>query len=214
MTFIWSKKEVLNYLRELDSFDKNTGDIECKITLLSEYVSSIIKWSKIHNIVSRKSAENDLWDAVIDSITGASFLSLNGSVYDAGSGGGFPGFVLAIMYPKLIFSLVESNRKKCSFLLSSKTQLQIKNINVINSRIELLSDLPCIITKAAFSPAHVQILAKVLQRGGVLSLWTTPKDSQDFQTVLTKAGLEFAEAHPYVLPGAKERVILTMLKRE
>lgn len=55
---------------------------------------------------------------------------------DIGSGGGFPGIVLAIFYPGLSVSLIESIGKKCKFLISAAEKLGLKNIEVLNCRAE------------------------------------------------------------------------------
>lgn len=55
---------------------------------------------------------------------------------DIGSGGGFPGIPLAIMYPERKFTLIESIRKKCEFLQKAIAELKLNNVDVINKRAE------------------------------------------------------------------------------
>lgn len=61
---------------------------------------------------------------------------LKGNIADVGSGGGFPGMILAIMYPKLKFTLIDSIAKKCKFLEDSAKELGLDNVEVITSRSE------------------------------------------------------------------------------
>jgi 16S rRNA (guanine527-N7)-methyltransferase len=61
---------------------------------------------------------------------------LKGDVADIGTGGGFPGVILAILYPDLKFSLVDSIAKKCRFLEEAVEKLGLKNVEIINSRSE------------------------------------------------------------------------------
>ncbi|PLX70741.1 MAG: 16S rRNA (guanine(527)-N(7))-methyltransferase RsmG [Denitrovibrio sp.] len=61
---------------------------------------------------------------------------LKGDVADIGTGGGFPGMVLAIMYPELKFTLVDSIAKKCKFLTECANALELGNVEVIVSRSE------------------------------------------------------------------------------
>lgn len=61
---------------------------------------------------------------------------LKGPVADIGTGGGFPGIILAVMFPDISFTLVDSIAKKCRFLEDSAQKLELKNVKVITSRSE------------------------------------------------------------------------------
>lgn len=61
------------------------------------------------------------------------------NVIDIGSGAGFPGLPLAIARPQKRFLLLESNRKKCVFIGQMLAELEIGNVEVINSRAEDLA---------------------------------------------------------------------------
>lgn len=63
-----------------------------------------------------------------------------GSLADIGSGGGFPGIVLGIFFPELKITLIESIGKKCRFLEESVKALELKNIEVLNTRVENIKD--------------------------------------------------------------------------
>lgn len=61
---------------------------------------------------------------------------LEGSLVDVGSGAGFPGVVLKIVFPELRVILLEPIKKRCVFLESLIEKLNLKNIEVINERAE------------------------------------------------------------------------------
>ena len=63
-----------------------------------------------------------------------------GSLADIGSGGGFPGIVLGIFYPDLKITLIESIGKKCRFLEEAAKVLELKNIEILNIRVENIKD--------------------------------------------------------------------------
>jgi len=63
------------------------------------------------------------------------------TVFDFGSGGGFPGMVLAIMRPDIDFSLVESDQKKCSFLLWQYDLSQHVSDTQANAKILVFSNI-------------------------------------------------------------------------
>ena len=55
---------------------------------------------------------------------------------DIGSGAGFPGMPLKIIYPDLKVTLIESQRKRCSFLEAAILKLGLRGVQVINERAE------------------------------------------------------------------------------
>lgn len=63
------------------------------------------------------------------------------TLVDVGSGGGFPGVVIAIFYSTANIYLIESVRKKCLFLMEAINKCGIKNVNVINERVERVDNL-------------------------------------------------------------------------
>ena len=60
---------------------------------------------------------------------------------DIGSGGGFPGLVLAIFYPELSFTLIDSIGKKCLFIQDTASKLGLLNVTVLHARAEELKGL-------------------------------------------------------------------------
>jgi len=61
-------------------------------------------------------------------------------IFDLGSGNGFPGIVMAILYPKVQVVLVDVDQKKCEFLSHVASLLGLKNVSVLNKNIETLED--------------------------------------------------------------------------
>ena len=73
-----------------------------------------------------------------DSLTIVKAIDLNtvSSLIDVGTGAGFPGMVLKIVFPHLNVTLIDSNNKKTTFLSNLKDRLQLDNLNIINERSE------------------------------------------------------------------------------
>jgi 16S rRNA (guanine527-N7)-methyltransferase len=63
------------------------------------------------------------------------------SLLDVGSGGGFPGLVIAIFYPKVKIVLCDSIKKKAEFLKNAVNTLGLNNVIVINDRVEHISKI-------------------------------------------------------------------------
>ncbi len=100
---------------------------------IEQYIDLIKSWNKTHNLVS-SSQINKLDEHVQDSLS--IFKHTSQTLLDLGSGGGFPGIPIAIKGPEKKIFLIESNTKKASFLLNTTNKLNLKNISVINGRIE------------------------------------------------------------------------------
>ena len=72
-----------------------------------------------------------------DSLTLSKIINLNNqTLCDIGTGAGFPGMVLKIVFPNLEVTLVDSTEKKCKFLKLVIEKLNLTNIEVINARAE------------------------------------------------------------------------------
>jgi len=102
-------------------------------TKTKQYIELIRSWNKTHNLVSQ-SQEQNLDYHIEDSLS--VFDDVGRVVVDLGSGGGLPGIPIAIRGPEKKVVLVESNSKKASFLLNTINKLNLKNVKVINARIE------------------------------------------------------------------------------
>lgn len=118
-----------------------------------QFVNKAIQFNKHHNIFQRTSAEEVLKKDVEESLQINSHISKQDTILDIGSGGGFPGIVIAISNPKTQTHLVESNQKKAYFLKQIKHDLFLDNLTVHNQRIEPHNNLGefSLITARAFA---------------------------------------------------------------
>ena len=108
---------------------------EKQIIKADAYIDQILKWNKTRNLVSRNLTKNDLAEHFLDCAALQKLLK-TGSVIDLGTGPGFPGICLAIIEPKRKITLVDSNRKKTTFLTHVKNELELNSVIVRNERVE------------------------------------------------------------------------------
>ncbi len=94
------------------------------------------------NVISRKDIDELYERHVLHSLALAMAMDLtdNQTVLDVGSGGGFPGIPLAIYFPNVHFTLVDSIRKKTEVIQEVATELKLDNVTVINERMEKVKD--------------------------------------------------------------------------
>jgi 16S rRNA (guanine527-N7)-methyltransferase len=109
---------------------------------LVSYLDLLVKWNGKVNLTSEKTPSEILHRHIFDSLQYARVISPNDNIMDIGSGAGFPGVPLKIVYPSLALTLVESQRKRCSFLEAVVFNLALKNTRVVNERAEKISPTP------------------------------------------------------------------------
>jgi 16S rRNA (guanine527-N7)-methyltransferase len=109
---------------------------------LDSYLDLLVKWNEKINLTSEKTSSEILHRHIFDSLQYARVIAPNDNIMDIGSGAGFPGVPLKIVYPSLALTLVESQRKRCSFLESVVFNLDLKNTRVLNARAEKILPKP------------------------------------------------------------------------
>ena len=102
------------------------------------------EWNQKINVISRKDIDNLCVHHILHSLAIAKVIRfLPGTrVLDVGTGGGFPGIPLKILMPSLSVCLVDSARKKISFLKYVIRMLTLENISAHQFRVEELSKHP------------------------------------------------------------------------
>ena len=99
------------------------------------------EWNEKINVISRKDIGGLYSHHVLHSLAIAYYEpSLSGKILDVGTGGGFPGIPLAIMFPEAQFTLCDSIGKKTLVASSVADSLGLKNVSVVNARAESLPD--------------------------------------------------------------------------
>ncbi len=126
------------FLKELSQL--NIVLTSLQLNQLEEYFQILVAENQKYNLTSITNKEDVYLKHFYDSLTISRIINLNNQeLCDIGTGAGFPGIVLKIVYPNLKVTLVEATNKKCNFLSLVINKLNLKDIYVINERAEIYS---------------------------------------------------------------------------
>ena len=135
----------------------------------AEFLHYIMQANQTLNLMSRKlTADDILTDHIRDCLIGAKFFAEYNNIADLGTGGGFPGILLAIVYPGKHFDLFDKSVRKCEYLQNAKRDLKLKNIDIHNGLIAETDIKNDVITCRAFKPIPeiVDMTKKYFNRSG------------------------------------------------
>ncbi|MDF5690101.1 16S rRNA (guanine(527)-N(7))-methyltransferase RsmG [Aquirufa aurantiipilula] len=163
---------IKNYFPELTS--KQLEQFEMLYPLYQE-------WNEKINVISRKDIDNLMLHHVLHSLGIAKIINFRPGteILDVGTGGGFPGIPLAILFPQCTFTLVDSIGKKIKVVEGVAASLGLENVTALHTRAEDLDqDFEFVISRAVtrITPFFYWVKNKIspnhfhTQRNGILCL--------------------------------------------
>lgn len=103
---------------------------------IEHYLAFLLEENKKLNLISRKLPfDTILTDHVYDCLAGRDYFTESRKILDIGAGGGFPGILLASVFPTKEFTLIDKSIKKTNFLKSAVKELKLQNVRIICSPI-------------------------------------------------------------------------------
>ena len=163
---------IKNYFPELTS--KQLEQFEMLYPLYQE-------WNEKINVISRKDIDNLMLHHVLHSLGIAKIINFRPGteILDVGTGGGFPGIPLAILFPQCTFTLVDSIGKKIKVVEGVAASLGLENVTALHTRAEDLDqDFEFVVSRAVtrITPFYYWVKNKIspnhfhTQRNGILCL--------------------------------------------
>ena len=146
--------EILSYFPELNARQKE------QLVALFELYSS---WNEKINVISRKDIENLYEHHVLHSLAIAEIIRFQPGtrILDVGTGGGFPGIPLAILFPESNFVLIDSIGKKIKVGTEVANAIGLKNITLKHQRVqEEKEKFDFVVSRAVMPLADLVLLVK------------------------------------------------------
>ena len=102
---------------------------------LLDFVLLLDKWNQAYNLTAVRDPQQMITRHILDSLSISPFVK-GPRVLDVGSGAGSPGIPLALAQPQLDFVLLDSNAKKTRFITQAVASFRIKNVEIVQERVE------------------------------------------------------------------------------
>ena len=194
-------------------------------TKYEEYMKIFLEENSKVNLIS-KNDEKYLWEKhVFDSLAIENFFekfdtSKIKTILDIGTGGGFPSIPIAITYPHLKVTALDSIAKKIRAVQTIKDKLNIENLEPICTRVENLDAKFDMITSRAVSSLKniCEYALPKLKKGGYFVAYKsrkTPQEIEEANSILKKYNTKIVDIIEYSLPLEEnhERNLIVILKK-
>ncbi len=153
----------------------------------------------------------------IDSLIVPRLTQLKFPLLDVGTGPGFPGIPLKIMFPNDKIILAEGVRKRVDFLKAVREQMQLKELQVVGRNIDQTFELPVqgVITRALEDVNHtLENVSQCLELNGHIYLMKGPNVDSEIKTAKARwrDHFDLVEDHAYDLPNTPNKRRLLVYK--
>ncbi len=196
-----------NFIDELKKLNIVLNEIQ--LNQLEKYYELLVEYNKVMNLTGITEKEEVYLKHFYDSLSICNVINLNNveSLCDIGTGAGFPGLVLKIVFPNLKVTLIDSLNKRINFLNIVIDNLGLKNINTIHARAEEYGiknrEIYDIVTCRAVAQTNVLLeycVPIVKNNGYFIPLKGKMDNEKDFNHAMKELDVILEERYEFLLP--------------
>ena len=211
-----------------NEFIKALNDINVTLTQnqldqLNKYYELLVEYNKVMNLTGITEKEEVYLKHFYDSLTIIKIIDLNNmdSLCDIGTGAGFPGLVLKIVFPNLKITLLDSLNKRIEFLKIVINELGLKDIEVIHTRAEeyALNNRNKFDITTARAVAHTSILLEyavpLTKIGGYFIPLKANMETEinEIDNAINELNVELIEKQEFKLPIEESNRTILLFKK-
>ena len=202
---------------------KIENDFGIDLKIVNKFLDFLLIENEKKNLISAINKEEIFEKHVYDSLIITKVYDFNNKeILDAGSGNGFPGILLAILFPNSRITLVDSVNKKIVFLKSVVKLLKLNNVVIIHKRVEEINNnikYDVVISRAlAKLRIFLELVVNLVKvNGQIIALKgkNFEKELKDSTTTIKKLKLSLSFCQKSILPASKnERINLIFNKKD
>lgn len=213
---------ISNFIEELKKL--NIEPTKEQLEQLNKYYELLIEYNKVMNLTGITEKEEVYLKHFYDSLTISKVIDLNKeeTLCDIGTGAGFPGIVLKILFPNLKITLIDSLNKRIEFLKIVIKELNLKDIEAIHTRAEEYAKNNIekfdVVTSRAVAPLNILLeygipLLKVnkhfIAYKGIIS-----QEIIESENALQKLNSKIEKIEEFILPIEQSKRTILLIKKE
>ena len=190
---------------------------EDKAIVLSSYLDLVMSFNPSLKLVGEKERDEIARRHILDSASAYPVFWENteagDQIGDLGSGAGFPGIVLAILFPDRNFVLIDRMTRRIGFLRIVKAKLNLENVEILDKDIKDVKRNFSVITCSAFRPLS-EIGDEVVALTSSAILYKAVEDNieKELETLRSQGFVFNASILPVSIPGEKARRNIVVMK--
>jgi len=182
---------------------------------LARFLDLLAAWNRRSRLTGQRDLASLVRTHALDSLAPVPYMPSTGLAIDVGSGAGFPGIVLACLRPDLEIALIESRRRRASFLREAIRAVPLPAARALEMRAEEAATDPELAGRAAVAISRalrldvfLALAAPLLAPRGTAIAMQTPRTAGLARALADKHGFRLAAGHDYALPGGAARTLL------
>lgn len=188
-----------------------------------QYKQQVIEWNEKINLTAITQEEDFILKHFLDSISVLKFVNNSGSLLDIGTGAGFPGIPIKLIFDKINITLMDSLEKRVKFLKHTISLLDLKGIDAIHGRAEDLGqrleyrekfDI-CIARAVASLPVLMEYSLPFIKIGGTFIAMKaeTKGEIENSQKALQLLGGKIETISEFILPMSDHKRTIICIKK-